>query len=167
MHYTLKWLTRVIFWKKWLLKIWEKENNTAWDETRLDLEQSEDWRKIIAIEGKNNEGIIQSTQRKLQNVLFAAKKKKKKQDLSPYLFCYLPPQCFQWYFYDSSLNDSNRFQVEIPFLPIVYRNPHGTPVLSLSPLSFLSSIYLENLEFFLRMSCYLITFIKTYILSLH
>lgn len=76
MHYTLKWLTRVIFWKKWLLKIWEKENNTAWDETRLDLEQSEDWRKIIAIEGKNNEGIIQSTQRKLQNVLFAAKKKK-------------------------------------------------------------------------------------------
>ena len=40
----------------------------------------------MAIEGKNNEGIIQSTQRKLQNVLFAAKKKKKKkQDLSPYL----------------------------------------------------------------------------------
>ena len=76
MHYTLKWLTRVIFWKKWLLKIWEKEKNTAWDETRLDLEQSVDWRKIIAIEGKNNEGIIQSTQRKLQNVLFAAKKKK-------------------------------------------------------------------------------------------
>ena len=83
MHYTFKWLTGVIFWKRWLLKIWEKEKNTAWDETdldleQLDLEQSEDWRKIMAIEGKNNEGIIQSTQRKLQNVLFAAKKKKKK-----------------------------------------------------------------------------------------
>ena len=77
MHYTFKWLTGVIFWKRWLLKIWEKEKNTAWDEIDLDLEQSEDWRKIMAIKGKNNEGNIQSTQRKLQNVLFAAKKKKK------------------------------------------------------------------------------------------
>lgn len=76
MHYTFKWLTGVIFWKRWLLKIWEKEKSTAWDEIDLDLEQSEDWRKIMAIKGKNNEGNIQSTQRKLQNVLFAAKKKK-------------------------------------------------------------------------------------------
>lgn len=35
LYYTFQWLTGVIFWKRWLFKIWEKEKNTAWDRNRF------------------------------------------------------------------------------------------------------------------------------------